>query len=335
MTRRTWILGVCGLMVGIALGVKFLATPTGPLPRVTLLTTRTPFSAAIALAHKRGWFQEAGVDVTVIERPSGKDALAELVDGNGEYATASETPIMFSLLKSQPMRIISSLSIGTDTISMIGRRDLGIESSDHLQGKRIGMSPGTTSQYFLDTFLEYRGIKPDAVMRIPLKPDEMSKALRDGTVDAVSAWAPYNTLMLEELGANGRELRVGTAYRWNWYLVARNEAVASKVTTQKLLTALIRSTDALEREPVICARELAPSMGLTTEQLLKVWEHTQFEVTLDQSLLLTLELQARWAISSGLTDQKEVPNFLPATSSQALRAIDRGLVTLIDGEARP
>jgi hypothetical protein len=49
--------------------------------------------------------------------------------------------------------------------------------------------------------------------------------------------------------------------------------------------------------------------------------------------LLSLELQARWAMGTGLIEQKEVPNFLPAISSQALRAVDSRAVTLIDGDS--
>ncbi len=334
---RLLFIAVFTLILAVAavlLWQMLTATPP-PLPQVRLLTTRTPFSGAVMLAQQRGWFREAGVDVVLVDRPSGKDALADLVDGNGEYATASETPLMFAMLKSQPIRILSALTIGTDTVTLVARRDRGIESGEHLVGKRIGLALGTNSQYFLDTFLEYRGIKSDAVMRIPLRPEEMVPALVAGKVDAISAWTPYNQQAMTQLGSNGQELRVGSVYRWSWYLVARNEATARHTTSEQLLTALIRASAALREDPVACANELAPSLGLTVEQLLKIWELTQFDVTLDQSLLLSLELQARWAIGSGLTEHKEVPNFLPAISSQALRAVDRGLVTVIDNESRP
>ena len=323
------------LLVGCTLLGLLLTAPAPRLPHVRLITTHTPFSAAVFLARQRGWFREAGIDVEVIDRPSGKEALADLVDGNADYATASETPIMFALLKSQPLRVLTSLSMGTDTLTIIARRDRGIESSEQLPGKRIGFALGTNSQYFLDTFLEYRGIRSDAVMRIPLKPEEMVNALIHGQVDAISAWPPYNQQALSRLGANSQELRVGSIYRWSWYLVARNETVARQATSERLLAALIRATESLRSDPLGCIRDLAPDLELAPEQLQKIWDHTLFDVNLDQSLLLTLEMQARWAIGSGLTDQKEVPNFLPAVSAQALRQVDRGLVTLIDNEPRP
>ena len=59
-----------------------------------------------------------------------------------------------------------------------------------------------------------------------------------------------------------------------------------------------------------------------------------FEIALDQSLLVNLEMQARWAISGGLARPGAVPNFLPALAPGPLREIDPALVTLIDGKDR-
>lgn len=323
------------VIVFLALGilvVVIFSKPAEPLPHISLITTRTPFSAAVLLAKERGWFNQAGVEVTVIERSSGREALAELMDGVADYATAADTPIMFALMKSPPVKVIASLSLSTDMLTMVARRDRGVESSLDLQGKRIGFAMGTSSQYFLDTFLEFRAIKADAVMRIPLKPDELVQSLVDGKVDAISAWTPFNHQAMEALGDKSQELRVGNIFRWSWNLVARNESIARNATTQRLLTALARASQALKDDPQTCARELAPILGISPKNILQTWDNTLFDVTLDQSLLLSLELQARWAMGTGLIEQKEVPNFLPAISSQALRAVDSRAVTLIDGD---
>lgn len=336
LMRRRPLLLSSAIMILLTLGgvcFAFFSTPAEPLPHVSVITTRTPFSAAVLLAKERGWFSEAGVEVTLIDRVSGKEGLAELTDGVADYATAADTPIMFSLLKSLPIKVIATVSLSTDTLTIVARRDRGIQSSLDLQGKRIGFAMGTSSQYFLDTFLEFRTIKADAVTRTPLKPSELVQALIDGKVDAISAWTPLNHQAMKALGDNGQELRVGNIFRWSWNLVARNESIARNATTQRVLTALVRASEALKSDPQTCARDLAPILALSPEQILQTWDHTLFDVTLDQSLILCLELQARWAMSTGLTEQKEVPNFLPAISSQALRAVDSSAVTLIDGDS--
>lgn len=334
--RLGWLIsGVVIFSIAVAGTVIWLLRPTPPLPTATLTTTRAPFSAATILAASRGWFREAGVDVTIEERASGRMALADLTDGRGDFATAAETPIMFALLKATPIKVIATLGISFDNTTLVGRRDRGIESSENLPGHRVGYAPGTNSQYFLDTFLEYRGHRADSIERIPLKTEEMIQALVDGKVDVIATWTPLNHQALTALGGNGQELRIGTIYRWSWNLVARNEEVAKGPLAAPILRALMRATAEILRDPAGCAQELSPLLGLPPDKLVQAWKQTSFDVTLDQSLLLNLEQQARWAMASGLTDQKVMPNFLGATCSEALRSIDPEIVTLIDGKGRP
>lgn len=323
------------LIIAIVVVTTYLLHPVAPLPKATLFTTRAPFSAAVLLAESRGWFRDAGVDVTVEDRQSGRHTLAELTDGKGDFATAAETPIMFALLKSTPIKVIATLGVSFDNTTLVGRKDRGITSSDDLPGHRVGYSPGTTSQYFLDTFLEYRGHPAGAIERIPLKPDEMIQALVNGQVDVIATWSPFNDQALTALGDNGQELRIGSIYRWSWNLVARNEELAKGTLAASILTALMRATAEIIRDPHGCAQELSPLIGMPANKLVQAWKQTNFEVTLDQSLLLNLEQQARWAMASGLTDQKDVPNFLGGIHSQALRSIDGDSVTLVDGKGSP
>ena len=41
-----------------------------------------------------------------------------------------------------------------------------------------------------------------------------------------------------------------------------------------------------------------------------MWELNTFSVSLDQSLLLALEDESRWAVKNGLTHRKTLPNYL-------------------------
>jgi ABC-type nitrate/sulfonate/bicarbonate transport system substrate-binding protein len=333
---RRWLVSIAaGVVVVIITVVAYLLRPLPPLPKVRLFITLTPFSAATLLAESRGWFRDAGVDVTVEDRQSGRNALAELTDGSGDFATAAETPIMFALLKATPIKVIATLGVSFDNTTLVGRKDRGITSSDDLPGHRVGYAPGTNSQYFLDTFLEYRGHPAGSVERIPLKPEEMLQSLVDGKVDVIATWSPLNHQALAALGDNGQELRIGSIYRWSWNLVARNDELANGPLAAPMITALMRATTEILRDPQGCAREISPRIGMPADKLVQVWKQTSFEVTLDQSLLLNLEQQARWAMASGLTDQKDVPNFLVGINSQALRSIDADIVTLIDGKSRP
>ena len=41
-----------------------------------------------------------------------------------------------------------------------------------------------------------------------------------------------------------------------------------------------------------------------------VWSQNQFSLSLDQSLIVAMEDEARWMIKNDLTTEKQVPNFV-------------------------
>ena len=53
-----------------------------------------------------------------------------------------------------------------------------------------------------------------------------------------------------------------------------------------------------------------------------------FELSLDQSLVMTLEDEARWAINSKLTDIEEVPNYIDYIDMSALQEVNPEAVSL-------
>jgi hypothetical protein len=58
-------------------------------------------------------------------------------------------------------------------------------------------------------------------------------------------------------------------------------------------------------------------------------EHTNYELALDQNLLLTMEDEARWLIQNRLTDRTQVPNYLDYIYPEALREVNPKAVRMI------
>jgi len=55
----------------------------------------------------------------------------------------------------------------------------------------------------------------------------------------------------------------------------------------------------------------------------------EFHVRLDQSLVVLMEEEARWAIHAGLVPKQQMPNFLPSLAAEPLLAVSPGAVGLI------
>ncbi|NIT52457.1 MAG: hypothetical protein GWO41_06890 [candidate division Zixibacteria bacterium] len=60
-----------------------------------------------------------------------------------------------------------------------------------------------------------------------------------------------------------------------------------------------------------------------------IWDDYVFEIFLDQSLLLSWEDIARWAIKNKFTDKTTVPNYLNFIYLDGLEAVKPEAITII------
>ena len=61
----------------------------------------------------------------------------------------------------------------------------------------------------------------------------------------------------------------------------------------------------------------------------EVWQENRFSLSLDQSLLLTMQDEAQWLISNHLTNATSVPNFLNYVYIDGLETVEPNAVTII------
>ena len=70
-------------------------------------------------------------------------------------------------------------------------------------------------------------------------------------------------------------------------------------------------------------------MGISETEMAALWPDIRLRVSLDQSLLITMEDEARWAIESGFTDKKTVPNYLNYIYFDTLEEVKPEAMTII------
>jgi len=60
-----------------------------------------------------------------------------------------------------------------------------------------------------------------------------------------------------------------------------------------------------------------------------IWQRYQFSLSLDQSLILAMEDEARWMIKNKLTRENQVPNFMNYLYLDGLKAVKPEAVNII------
>ncbi len=296
---------------------------------LTLAIARTPLSLPLYVAQAEGYFASVGLAPKIIDCVGGHKCLALVLDGSADIATASDLPVMFRGFERDDYVVIGSFATTSDDVKLVGRKNAGITLPDNLRGKKIGVVRGSSSQFFLDSYLLWHGIDPKSIDSIWLQPDEMSAAMRSGKVAAVAVWEPFAFDTLTALKGDAIVLPHSGVYTLSFNLVAqRRLAGARDAELVKLLRAVARAEAFIQENPRQAQAILRQRLGVDQRFVDWVWPGLRFRLALDQSLVKTLEAEARWAIREGHVVGKTVPNYLRHLHASPLREVDTNAVGL-------
>lgn len=73
----------------------------------------------------------------------------------------------------------------------------------------------------------------------------------------------------------------------------------------------------------------AKNLNYTSAYTAQVWENYQFSVTLGQSFIVLMQVEARWLISSNLTNEAISPNLAKSAYVDGLKPVKPDAVNII------
>jgi len=324
--RAVIIVALCLLTLP---GCRKLSLPKQPPRKITIAYTTQPDCALVQIAVGKGFFAEEGLQVEPQLHSYGKAALSSLLEGKADLATAAETPIMFAALAGAKLRIVAGIASTSKNNAIFARKDLGISRPEELKGKRIGYTPGTTGEFFLESFLTANGIPRQDAVPVPLQPDEMAAALGAGRVAAVSCWNFPLTRLRRALGERGVAFFDPQIYTQTFNLVARQESVAKNPgAIGSALRALVKAEGFAREHPGEARALVAAALNVDPDLLGEVWDCFAYQVELDRRLIITLEDQTRWAMKNRLAGAQEMPDYGGLVYPDALAAVKPDAVTI-------
>lgn len=292
--------------------LALLCAPVLAQGSLSLAVSRTPLSLPVFVAEAEGHFADEGLKVQVTDCVGGHRCLRLMLDGGADVATAGDVPIMFSAFTSNDFAVVGTVSSTAQDLKLVARTDVGVSSPRALGGRKVGVVVGTSSQYFLDSVLMVHGVDPRSVVTVPLQPETMQAALEAKQVDAVSVWEPYGYRMLGAMKGSAQVLSGTGVYNGAFNLVAHRRLVGLRdPDLVRLLRAVERAERFIRDEPERAKAILKRRLGTDDEFIRFVWPQLVFRLSLDQSLLKTLESEARWALREGHVNARTAPNFLP------------------------
>jgi len=253
-----------------------------------------------------------------------------VLEGKADFASVAETPVMFAILNGKKIAIIASIGSSHKNHAIVARKDLGILLPQDLKGKKIATTLGITSDFFMDGFLAVRGIARKELTVVNLKPEELENAIESGEVAAVSAFNPYLSQTQKKLGDKGITFYDEGLYTNTFNVVATQEFIRKNPEkVRKVLRALVKAEKMARENPAEAQKLVAQFTGIAPGIIAETWAICSFELTLNQSLILVLEDEARWAIENGFTRARKVPNFLDYIYFDGLKSIKPEAVRIL------
>lgn len=304
--------------------------PAGPPEKVTFAYTVLPDAALAQVAAANGYYLSEGLAVTPQVHQVGKQALQAVLEGKADFATVAETPVMFAIMRGEGISILATIDISNKNMAIVARRDRGILTFRDLKGKKIATTFGTMGEFFIDSMLLANGISRRDLNLVNLPSEKLHDALANGDVAAISAWNPFLIRTQKELGDRGVTFYGEDIYTQTYNVVATQDYVRrNPENVKKLLRSLVKAEDFIRQNPAEAQTIVASSSQTDKESIKETWSANNFRVALDQSLVLALEDESRWAIKNKLTGATKVPNYLDYVYLDGLRAVKPDAVRIL------
>lgn len=175
-------------------GCSNTAEKNGDLKEITLCLDWTPNTnhTGIYAADKLGYYEEAGLKVTIVQPPEG-GAEMMTASGQSQFGISAQDSLAANYASDEPMAITTVATILQHNTS--GIISLDCESPKDLEGKRYSTWDSPTEKAIIKHVMKNDGGDFSKVELIPNVITNEAEALRHGDTDAVwiyYAWSGIN-----------------------------------------------------------------------------------------------------------------------------------------------
>ena len=295
-----------------------------------LAGSNEPYAELVYIAQDEGFFSQNGINLTVTDYSSATNALNAAMNNKVDLVISSEYAfVTTNVLKQGPLNIITTID-KTQSVSIVCRKDKGIETIPDLVGKKIGLTFQIAPQFYLSRFLELNNIASQSVTQVNIPTTQYVTALVNGTVDAVIVSGSTVNQIQDQLPNDTVVWSVQSDQLLDIVVSARNSWITQNSDlVSKFLSSLSKAED-YSVNHVATAQAIAQKrLNITSSVMSEKWSSHQFSLSLDQSLILAMQDESRWMIQTNLTNATDIPNFLNYIYVNGLESVKPGSVNII------
>lgn len=329
------IAAILAAVLGSMFYLNFYMSPrqgyTGEAESITIGYSPFEQNALLWIAQDQHFFSLNGLNVILRKYDTGAGSLDGMLNGETDItAGVTEFPTVGKAFKKESIRIIGTIA-KTEQIYLVGRKDRGIENVLDLKGKRVGTTLKTAAHFYLGRFLEIHSMNMKDIILVDVKtPAEWVNAVADGDIDAIATSEPYANLAKKRLGANAVIWPAQGSQPIFGLIVSTDEWITNHSEPgSRFLKSLAQAEEYAINNPVEAKAIIQKQLNVDAEYMETIWSQDRFFLSLDQSLILAMEDEARWMINNNLTTEEKIPDFLDYISENELKSIKSEAVNII------
>lgn len=229
--------------------------------------------APFFLADEQGLFDDAGVNVDVVQFAQGGEGVDALIAGEIQLSGSAESTVLAKSTRSPLAGLAIYEQSGEYVKLVIGE---GIDSAADI--RRFGVVPGSIGDYASRLVVDQAGIPADEVEYVQAGPPELPALLQQGDIDGFVLWEPWPTQAAES-GAQVLDGSGEFGYAYQQWLVATPEWVdGHEAEAQAVLDAMAQAVELQAEDPQAAVDATTAATGIPADQAQIAVDEIDFEV---------------------------------------------------------
>lgn len=202
---------VCLAIVAMCTGHGLAKAPLQPMTIRLNWVTNVQF-AGILVAKERGWYEEAGIDLTIRGWEQGVSPIDEVLSGKAQVGVADASRLVGSRIKGSGVKAVMTAFQKSPTCLM-SKKEKGIETVKDLVGKKIGVTT-PDAEVVIRIMMKNQGLRYEDI--IPVKVGWDLQPLLNDKIDAFPAFMNNEPLIMRKMG---HEVNIipGFKYGYDFY----------------------------------------------------------------------------------------------------------------------
>jgi ABC-type nitrate/sulfonate/bicarbonate transport system substrate-binding protein len=268
--------------------------------KITIAVSNTPLSAPFFIAEKMGFFADNNLNVELVRFDGGVKCFNALINQQVDFATSSETVVMFNSFKRTDFSVIASFVESDNDVKLLSLTPEKYRQLNNIANTRIGIVKGSASEFFLDTLLIMYNKTHQPIDRVYLTSDQLIPALLNDRVDIISAWEPLGYMLSEHMSQAADIINSRGLYHLSFNLIGLKHTSVDEKHKLALLKAISDATVYIHKHPKHAQKIISQVLNITPSQIEYSWADYTFRLSLSNALFSNIQTQSQWAIDNQL-----------------------------------